>query len=157
ARERLDPVNVTVPTAHIRPSDRPSVYPSIFSPMHFSSLTTRVGGEGSDAWMVHDLAVERRRQGEDIILLSIGDPDFATPAAISQAAVAALASGRTHYAPANGEPALRRAVADLARRSLGQAVDPDQVTVFPGAQAALFALAQCLFESGDEVLVAEPT
>ncbi len=125
--------------------------------MAYSSLTTRVAGEGSDAWIVHDLAVERRARGEDVILLSIGDPDFETPAPIRAAAADALARGRTHYSPIGGEPALREAAAAQAARALGSAIAPSQVTVFPGAQAALFGVAQCLFEAGDEVIVAEPT
>ena len=125
--------------------------------MRYSSLTARVAGEGSDAWIVHDLAVTRLAQGDDIILLSIGDPDFDTPAAIRQAATEALAKGRTHYSPIGGEPALRAAIAAQTHASLGWEVTPDMVTVFPGAQAALFAVAQCLFDVGDEVIVAEPT
>lgn len=125
--------------------------------MKYSDLTKRIAGEGSDAWQVHDDAVERMGRGEDIILLSIGDPDFETPAVIRQAANAALAGGRTHYSPIGGEPALRRAIAAESSRTLGATIDPGQVTVFPGAQAALFGVAQCLFNPGDEVLVAEPT
>ena len=119
--------------------------------MRFASRTRRLEGEGADAWIVHDRAVARHRQGQDIILLSIGDPDFETPAPIRQAAVDALAAGRTHYAPSGGEPALRAIIAARA------GVEPAQVLVYPGAQAALFALAQCLFDPGDEVIVPEPT
>ncbi len=125
--------------------------------MRFSAATGRMAGEGSDAWRVHDEAVERIGRGDDVILLSIGDPDFETPAAIREAANAALASGRTHYSPIGGEPALRAAIAAESSRTLGGVIDPGQVTVFPGAQAALFGVAQCLFEGGDEVIVAEPT
>jgi len=119
--------------------------------VRFASRTRRLEGEGADAWIVHDRAVARHRQGQDIILLSIGDPDFETPAPIRQAAVNALATGRTHYAPSGGEPALRAVIAARA------GVEPGQVLVYPGAQAALFALAQCLFDPGDEVIVPEPT
>ena len=125
--------------------------------MRYSSLTGRVAGEGSDAWQVHDDAVERIARGDDVILLSIGDPDFETPAAIRRAANAALGAGRTHYSPIGGEPPLRRAIAAESSRTLGAAIDSGQVTVFPGAQAALFGVTQCLFDAGDEVIVAEPT
>ena len=116
-----------------------------------------MAGEGSDAWIVHDLAVERRARGDDIILLSIGDPDFETPAPIRTAATEALAHGRTHYSPIGGEPALREAIATATARGFGTEIAPGRVTVFPGAQAALFGIAQCLFDAGDEVIVAEPT
>lgn len=125
--------------------------------MRFASRTRRLEGEGADAWIVHDRAVTRLRQGENICLLSIGDPDFETPVPIRQAAVDALAAGRTHYAPSGGEPALRAAIAARAAITRASPVDPAQVLVFPGAQAALFALAQCLFDPGDEVIVPEPT
>jgi arginine:pyruvate transaminase len=125
--------------------------------MRYSSLTSRIAGEGSDAWEVHDLAVARQGRGEDIFLLSIGDPDFDTPASIRQAAVEALNRGRTHYAPIGGEPALLQAIAAETAAQLGRPVEPAQVTIYPGAQAALFAVAQCLFDVGDEVIVVEPT
>lgn len=125
--------------------------------MRFADRTRRLGGESADTWIVHDRAVERLHRGDDIYLLSIGDPDFETPAPIRQAAVQALASGRTHYAPCGGEPALRSAIAEQASASLGLRIEPAQVIVYPGAQAALFALAQCLFDPGDEVIVPEPT
>lgn len=125
--------------------------------MKFSSRIERLEGEGTDAWIVHDRAVDRMHRGDDIYLLSIGDPDFETPAPIREAAVRALATGRTHYSPSGGEPALRSAIAERASKSIGIPVDPAQVIVYPGAQAALFALAQCLFDPGDEVIVPEPT
>lgn len=125
--------------------------------MRPARLTQRIAGEGSDAWAVHDRAVERLARGEDIYLLSIGDPDFETPAPIREAATRALAAGRTHYAPIGGEPRLREAIAASATADLGRRVDPDQVVVYPGAQAALYALAQCLFDPGDEVITPEPT
>ncbi len=125
--------------------------------MQYSSLTGRIAGEGSDAWRIHDDAAERMARGEEIFLLSIGDPDFETPAAIRRAANDALGTGRTHYSPIGGEAALRAAIATETGRTLGASIAPGQVTVFPGAQAALFGVAQCLFDSGDEVIVAEPT
>ncbi len=124
--------------------------------MRFSSLTARIAGEGTDAWIVHDLAVARIAKGDDIFLLSIGDPDFDTPASIRDAAHHALDHGRTHYSPIRGEPKLRAAIAAHTSRLLGSTVDVERAIVFPGAQAALFAVAQCLFESGDEVIALEP-
>jgi arginine:pyruvate transaminase len=125
--------------------------------VRYSAITTRIAGEGSDAWQVHDDALRRRAAGDDVIVLSIGDPDFDTAPEIRAAAVRALDHGRTHYAGIGGEPALRAAIAAHTRRTTGLDVSPDEVTVFPGAQAALFAVAQCLVDPGDEVVVMEPT
>src|SRR5262245_30556303 len=125
--------------------------------MRVARLTERVVGEGADAWEVHERAMERRARGDDIILLSIGDPDFDTPTPIRAAAEAALRAGRTHYSPIGGEPALRQAIAQVSGPTLARRVDPSEVVVFPGAQAALYALAQVLFEEGDEVISPEPT
>ena len=125
--------------------------------MRYSSLTTRIAGQGAAAWTVHTRAMERIRAGEDVIALSIGDPDFDTPVSIRQAAVEALSRGRTHYSPVSGEPRLQAAVAQTASGTLGRPVEAEQVTVFPGAQAALFGVTQCLFDRGDEVIVVEPT
>jgi arginine:pyruvate transaminase len=125
--------------------------------MRVAKLTERVVGEGADAWAVHERALERRARGDDIILLSIGDPDFDTPTPIRVAAETALRDGRTHYSPIGGEPLLRQAVARVSSPTLARAVDPSEVVVFPGAQAALYALAQVLFDEGDEVITPEPT
>jgi arginine:pyruvate transaminase len=125
--------------------------------MRYSSLTTRIAGEGADAWMVHDLAMARRERGEDIIVLSLGDPDYDTPRTIRDAATHALSHGRTHYASIPGETPLREAIAAQTKRTWGIDARPEQVTVFPGAQAALYALAQCLLDAGDEVIVPDPS
>lgn len=47
--------------------------------MRYSALTQRIAGEGAAAWQIHDRALELRAEGVDILLLSIGDPDFDTP------------------------------------------------------------------------------
>jgi arginine:pyruvate transaminase len=68
---------------------------------------------GDDVWAIHERALQMQREGEDVILLSVGDPDFRTPEPIIDNAVSHLRVGRTHYSPALGELKLRRAVADL--------------------------------------------
>jgi arginine:pyruvate transaminase len=116
----------------------------------------RFSGPRSRAWDVTDRAAKLARAGADIIQLGIGDPDFDTPGAICDAAVAALRAGRTHYSPFAGEPALRQAIARRASEQHGVEVSPDQVVVFPGAQCALFAVTLCLAEAGDEIILLEP-
>lgn len=59
-------------------------------------------------------------QGQDVILLTIGDPDFETPAPIINTAISSLQNGRIHYTPLKGEPALRQAVADFHSELTGR-------------------------------------
>lgn len=124
--------------------------------MRFSSLTQRIAGDGAAAWEIHYRALAMRAEGKDVLLLSVGDPDFDTPQPIVEAAIDSLRGGHTHYADIRGKQALREAIARRHRQRSGQAVDADQVTVLAGAQCALFCVAQCLLEAGDEVIVPEP-
>lgn len=124
--------------------------------MRFASIVNRLDTAAAHAWLIHDQARKRRNKGEDIILLSVGDPDFDTPRAITQAAIKSLRAGRTHYGFFAGDPALRQAIADKHAAGIGQPVSPDQVVICPGAQNALYAATLCLVEPGDEVLVPEP-
>jgi len=124
--------------------------------MHFSSLVHRIAGEAVDAWQIHSAALAAELRGEDVIILSVGDPDFSTPEQITEAAVQALRAGDTHYTPIPGRDALRLAIAEQHTERCGQTVDIPNVIVTSGAQNALFCAALCLCEHGDEVLVPEP-
>ncbi len=124
--------------------------------MEFSSLVERISGEGAAAWQIHSAAVAAKRTGADVIVLSIGDPDFSTPAPIVETAVDALKAGDTHYTDIRGRPELRAAIARDHVEHGGAAVGPDNVIVQAGAQNALFSASLCLFEPGDEVLVLQP-
>ncbi|MET0849063.1 MAG: aminotransferase class I/II-fold pyridoxal phosphate-dependent enzyme [Pseudomonas sp.] len=124
--------------------------------MRYSALTQRIAGDGAAAWQIHDRALEMREQGIDVLLLSIGDPDFDTPPPIVQAAIDSLRAGDTHYPEVRGSRGLRSSIARRHRQRSGQAVDADHVIVFPGAQCAVYSVAQCLLDPGDEVIVAEP-
>ncbi len=125
--------------------------------MPYAHRVTWVGGEGSRAWRIHDLASEAIAEGQDVIDLTIGDPDFDTPTAIVDAAVTSMRAGRTHYTDMAGIPPLREAIAERQQRLTGQVVDPDDVVVVPGAQCGLFSTLQCLAGPGDEVVMLEPT
>ncbi|MDP9535380.1 aminotransferase class I/II-fold pyridoxal phosphate-dependent enzyme [Pseudomonas protegens] len=124
--------------------------------MRYSPFVQRISGESVSAWDIHYAAIEARGRGEDVIVLSVGDPDFATDARISAAASAALEQGDTHYTHVLGRPALREAIAAKQRRLLGIDVSANNVALVAGAQNGLFATCLCLFGSGDEVLVPEP-
>ncbi|MDF4205742.1 pyridoxal phosphate-dependent aminotransferase [Pseudomonas protegens] len=124
--------------------------------MRFSQLTQRIAGDGAAAWDIHYRALAKRERGEEVWLLSVGDPDFDTPQPIVQAAIDSLQAGHTHYADVRGKRALREAIARRHQQRSGQVVDAEQVVVLAGAQCALYSVAQCLLDPGDEVIVAEP-
>ena len=94
--------------------------------------------------------------GRDIIHLEIGEPDFATPAPIVEAGVAALRAGHTHYTGALGLPALREAIAGFYATRWQATADPAGVVVTPGASGALLLALGLLAGPGDDVLMADP-
>ena len=87
--------------------------------------------------------------------LTIGEPDLDTPECIKQAAVAALTTNQTHYAPNQGTPALRQAIADFETRR-GNPTKPEQVLVTVGACQALFTALLGILNPGEEIVVPTP-
>ena len=65
----------------------------------FSDTAKRINTDDGAAWEVHDKALDMQRAGEDVVILSIGDPDFRTPDPIIDNAVSHMRVGRTHYSP----------------------------------------------------------
>ncbi|MBY8947996.1 pyridoxal phosphate-dependent aminotransferase [Pseudomonas sp. SH10-3B] len=89
--------------------------------------------------------------------LSQGFPDFNGPQALLDAVGKHVASGHNQYSPMTGLPALRQQVAAKIARSYGAALSPDsEVTITPGATAAIFCAIQAVIRSGDEVIVFDP-
>jgi len=102
------------------------------------------------------LGRELRAQGHSVIDLSLGEPDFATPAHIVQAAVDAMRDGFTKYPPVAGFPELRQAVCDKLDRDNGLAYAPDQIIVSTGAKQSLANAILSLVGPGDEVIIPTP-
>lgn len=89
--------------------------------------------------------------------LSQGFPDFNGPQGLLDAVGKHVAAGHNQYSPMTGLPALRRQVAAKISRSYGVTVNPDtEVTITPGATAAIFCAIQAVIRSGDEVIVFDP-
>lgn len=122
----------------------------------FSKLAQRLNAGSAEAWQVHEQAMQMKQRGEDVVLLSIGDPDFRTPDPIIDNAVSHMRVGRTHYSPALGELSLRRAVADYETRSSPNPCSTDEVSIYPGATSAIFSVMNCLLNAGDEIVIADP-
>ncbi|QVW25695.1 aminotransferase class I/II-fold pyridoxal phosphate-dependent enzyme [Pseudomonas hormoni] len=124
--------------------------------MRFSPFVERIAGDGVAAWDIHNAAFEAKRRGEDVIILSVGDPDFPTPDFITDAAIHALREGDTHYTEIAGRQALREAIADRYGKLFDRELQASNVIIVAGAQNALFATSMCLLTAGDEVIALDP-
>lgn len=94
--------------------------------------------------------------GRGIIHMEIGEPDFITPAPIREAAKQALDTGKTHYTPSMGLPALREAISGFYQTEYGINVSPERIVVTPGASGALLLALGVLVNPGEQVLMADP-
>ncbi|MCK9542249.1 MAG: pyridoxal phosphate-dependent aminotransferase [Novosphingobium sp.] len=103
-----------------------------------------------------DRAMELRARGHDIISLSVGEPDFATPPHVVEAAKAALDAGDTKYTAVGGTARLKQAAALHFARDLGIEVPPAQVTVSAGGKQAIFHALLATLNPGDDVLIPAP-
>jgi aspartate/methionine/tyrosine aminotransferase len=122
--------------------------------MKLSQRMSRLGTE--NAFEVFGRARALEAQGRHIVHLEIGEPDFDTPAHITEAGIAALRGGATHYGPPAGLPDLRAAIAEDSTRRRGVRATPDMVVVTPGAKPILFFVILALVDEGDEVLYPDP-
>lgn len=113
-------------------------------------------GLGTGRWALHHRAVQLARAGREIVFLSIGEPQVATPQPIVDVAVDSLRAGRTKYAIGRGEPHLLEVLADRYAKRSGRRIGMDQATFFPGSHTALYALCRTLLNRGDSILVPEP-
>ena len=120
-------------------------------------LAKRMAGIGVES--AFDVLVRARAleaQGRSVIHLEIGEPDFATPTHIVEAAKQALDEGWTHYGPAQGLPELREAIAAVVSKTRGVSVGPERVCVVPGGKPIIFFPMLALLEPGDEVIYPNP-
>ncbi len=122
-----------------------------------TQLSTMLGRiEASPTTAMTDRATELREQGRDIISLSVGEPDFATPPHVIEAAKAALDAGDTKYTPVAGTMALKKAAVLHFERDLGITTDPSRIIVTSGGKQALFEAIVATVSEGDEVIVPSP-
>ncbi len=125
---------MTAPYAQARLDD--------ISPFHVVELLTR--------------ARQLESEGRDIIHMEVGEPDFPTPPAITQAAVDAIQQGKTLYTQALGLPELREAISEFYRTRYGVNVPARRIAVTSGASGALNLAFACLAAPGSEWLLADP-
>lgn len=122
--------------------------------MKLSQALSRIAASRTTA--ITDRAIELRAGGKDVISLSVGEPDFATPPHVIAAAKAALDAGDTKYTAVPGTAALRKAAALHFKRDLGIEVPPNQVIVSAGGKQAIFHALLATLDPGDEVLIPSP-
>ena len=99
---------------------------------------------------------ELKARGAEIVDLTIGEPDFDTPAHVKAAAIDAIGRGETKYTSVNGLPALREAIAAKIRRRTGVGVLADRVTIGGGAKQIIFLALMASLDAGDEVIIPAP-
>jgi len=129
---------------------------AVFKPK-FSQSAARLNVDDSDLWQIHTDAMTRNAAGDDIIIMSVGDPDLPTIDPIIEHAVTSLYRGRTHYSPGMGELNLREKIAAIETDASGKTTSAEQVIVFPGATNAVFTTLSCLLDAKSEMIVTEPT
>ena len=97
-----------------------------------------------------------KAEGKEIIVFSIGEPDFDTPRNIIDAAHKALDSGMTHYTPSQGYMDFRKAIAEYISKTRQISVVPEEVVVVPGGKPIIFHSILACVDEGDEVLCPSP-
>ena len=122
--------------------------------MIFADRMDRLGTES--AFEVLAKAKGLEAQGKDIVHLEIGQPDFITPANISEAAFKAMKDGHTGYGPSAGLLEFREVIAEHISETRGVEIHPDEVTVTPGAKPIIFFTILALINEGDEVIYPNP-
>ncbi|NIJ50905.1 pyridoxal phosphate-dependent aminotransferase [Dyadobacter arcticus] len=112
--------------------------------------------EESSTLAMTKMARELAAQGHKVISLSVGEPDFKTPAHICEAAKKAIDDGFHGYSPVAGYPDLRKAIADKLKRDNNIDWKPENIVVSTGAKHSLANVIQVMVNPGDEVIIFAP-
>jgi len=130
------------------------------APVQTSSLfrpAKRLSAIGvSEILKITGLAADMKRQGQDIIILGAGEPDFDTPDSIKDAAERAMRAGATKYTALDGSPELKAAICAKFKRDNGLDFAQDEITVSAGAKQVLFNAMMATISPGDEVIIPTP-
>jgi aspartate/methionine/tyrosine aminotransferase len=105
---------------------------------------------------VLERAQELEREGQHIIHLEVGEPDFDTPECINEAGYRAICEGKTHYTHSLGLIELREAIAEDYLKKYRVTVSPEQILIASGTSPAMLLLFAALLEPGDEVILSNP-
>jgi aspartate/methionine/tyrosine aminotransferase len=99
---------------------------------------------------------ELERQGRQVVHLEFGEPDFATPPCVCEAALEAMREGKTHYTHSLGILPLREAIAEDYAATYGVEVSPEQILITAGVSPAMLVTATALLDHGDEIIISDP-
>ena len=122
--------------------------------VQISAAMFRLGTES--AFEILARAEALRATGRSVVNLCIGQPDFAPPPEVIEAAQRAISEGHHGYTPAPGILPLREAVAADLHRRFGATIDPEHVLITPGSKQALFYTLMMLGEAGTEIIYPNP-
>jgi len=101
-------------------------------------------------------ANEMRQNGEDVLVLTVGEPDFDTPQYIKEAAKNAIDKGQTKYTSVDGTIDLKKAIISKFKNDNNLDYQIDEIIVSAGCKQSIFNLLQVLIEEGDEVIIPQP-
>ena len=101
-------------------------------------------------------ANDMRQKGDNVIILTVGEPDFDTPNHIKEAAVSAISQGQTKYTAIDGTPNLKKAIIHKFQNENGLSYSPNQIIASNGCKQSLFNFLQAFLNEGDEVIIPTP-
>ena len=101
-------------------------------------------------------ANEMRRQGDDVLVLTVGEPDFDTPQYIKEAAKKAIDTGATKYTSVDGTSELKEAIVSKFKNENDLSFVTDEIIVSAGCKQSIFNMLQVLIDNGDEVVIPKP-
>ena len=120
-------------------------------------LTRRVlSMQESQTMRISNLANKMKAEGNDIVSLSAGEPDFPTPENVTKAAIEAIKAGFTRYTANSGIPELKKAIVEKFRRDNALEFQENQIIVSNGGKQTLANTFLALCQEGDEVIVPAP-
>lgn len=128
--------------------------PSTSSPSFLAKRASAI--KGSPTLALVGIAKGLIAKGHDVISLTVGEPDWNTFPAVSQAGIEAIQKNYTKYTAANGSVELRNQIAKQTTKDLGLEFDANNISVGPGAKFVLYAAFYTLLDEGDECLLFSP-
>ena len=121
------------------------------------TLSSRVSKLGESLTIaISTKAKQMKAQGQDVVILSAGEPDFDTAGVAKKAVIEAMAKGCGKYTPVAGTPEILNLIAQKLKRDNGLNYRPDQIITNVGAKHSLFNAFNCILNEGDEVIIPAP-